>query len=284
MFYFAYRTKRYNTPMVKELLSQVFLNAAITEGEEYLEFCMYCFYKGLYYIEKKNFFIATYLYCTAVQIGLNNKENIIIFNAFSAQMIRSLCFLKELVDYKIASFLFKKEDYKNFINDKIEYEDMDNCLDYLKNDKVSLDTFEAFVVSNKDTILKYKLSGLKKEAEEMIIVKKIRDHLKIFKRIKMAKLAELTNIGFNDLMRVIKKKCLEGELNLKYDEENDIIEVFDVDPGMKERVEKMQELYKNLIEANKSNFISLRDKKLLDMHIEGSVMSKIQFEEEEENF
>ena len=53
----------------------------------------------------------------------------------------------------------------------------------LKNDKVSLDTFEAFVVSNKDTILKYKLSGLKKEAEEMIIVKKIRDHLKIFKRI-----------------------------------------------------------------------------------------------------
>lgn len=266
LFYFAYRTKTYKSPMVKELLSQIFQKADITDAEEYLEFCMYCFYKGLYYIEKRNFFIATYLFCTAVQIGLNNQENIIIFNEFSLQMIRCLCFLKLLCDFDIKDCLFKKAEYKSYMSDKIDYEDMDNCLDFLKNDKVTLDTFEAFIGANKNLVSNYRLNGLKKEALEMLILKKIRENIKIFKKIKLSKLSQLMNIKFDELMRVIKKKCLEGELNVKYDEENDTIEVFDVDPGMNERMKKTQELYKNLIEASKFNFITLRDKKLLDLH------------------
>jgi hypothetical protein len=135
--------------MVKELLSQIFLAAYITEGDEYLELCMYCFYKGLYYIEKRNFFFATYLYCTAAQIGLNNQDNIIIFNEFSLQMIRCLCFLKLLCDFDIKNCLFKKAEYKSFMSDKVDDEDIDNCLDFLRNDKVTFDTFEAFIEANK---------------------------------------------------------------------------------------------------------------------------------------
>ena len=283
LFYFAYRTKAYGSPMVKELLSQIFPTANITDGDVYLEFCMYCFYKGLYYIEKRNFFIATYLYCTAVQIGLNNQENLIIFNEFSLQMIRCLCFLKILCDFDIKNCLFKKAEYKSFMNDKVDDEDIDNCLDFLKNDKVTFDTFEAFIGANKKNILNYKLSGLKREAEEMLILTKIRENIKIFKKIKLSKLCQLTNIKFEELLRVIKKKCLEGELNVKYDEENDIIEVFDVDPGMNERMKKTQELYKNLIEASKSNFISLRDKKLLDLHDIPHVIQINQFDDDDDD-
>jgi hypothetical protein len=283
LFYFAYRTKAYGSPMVKELLSQIFPTANITDGDEYLEFCMYCFYKGLYYIEKRNFFIATYLYCTAVQIGLNNQENLIIFNEFSLQMIRCLCFLKILCDFDIKDCLFKKAEYKSLMSYKVDDEDIDNCLDFLKNDKVTFDTFEAFIGANKKNILNYKLSGLKKEAEEMLILTKIRENIKIFKKIKLSKLCQLTNIKFEELLRVIKKKCLEGELNVKYDEENDIIEVFDVDPGMNERMKKTQELYKNLIEASKSNFISLRDKKLLDLHDIPHVIQINQFDDDDDD-
>ena len=70
---------------------------------------------------------------------------------------------------------------------------------------------------------------------------------------------------------------------MKYDEENDIIEVFDVDPGMNERMKKTQELYKNLIEASKSNFISLRDKKLLDLHDIPHVIQINQFDDDDDD-
>ena len=42
--------------MVKELLSQELLAEEITDPKVYLDFCMYCFFKGLYYIEKKIIF------------------------------------------------------------------------------------------------------------------------------------------------------------------------------------------------------------------------------------
>ena len=66
-------------------------------------------------------------------------------------------------------------------------------------------------------------------------------------------------------MKVIKKKVLEGEINIKYDEATDILEVFDLDPGLKEKVQKTKELYKNIIEANKNLFIHLREKKMREL-------------------
>ena len=100
LFYFAYQTKRYNLPLVKTLLGQELLNVNITEPKVYLEFCMYCFYKGLYYIEKRDFYMASYLYCTAVAMGLRgNVDDATILNQFSLQMMRSLCFLKSMTEY-----------------------------------------------------------------------------------------------------------------------------------------------------------------------------------------
>ena len=58
---------------------------------------------------------------------------------------------------------------------------------------------------------------------------------------------------------------MEGEINIKYDEATDILEVFDLDPGLKEKVQKTKELYKNIIEANKNLFIHLREKKMKEL-------------------
>ena len=105
----------------------------------------------------------------------------------------------------------------------------------------------------------------------MLIFKKIQENIKIYKKIKLSKLSQSTGIDFNILLRIIKKKCMEGELNVKYDEENDIIDVLDVDPGKKEKVKKTQELYKSIIEGNKNYFLSLRDKKLNELNNEGMI-------------
>lgn len=266
LFYFAYQTKKYNFPQVQELLRQELLNVNIIYPKVYLEFCMYCFYKGLYYIERKNYYMASYLYCVAVYMGLRgNSQDSKIFNSFSIQMIRSLCFLKSLTDFDIRNYLYKESrrgmHYESEIF-LIKQENINEYLNYLLKEKNELENFKTFVKSNKDFDSKYRLKGLRNEAEEALIFKKIKDTLCLYKKIKMGKLSQNTKIEYNDLIKVMKKKVLAGEINLKFDEKTDEIEVLDIDPGLKERVEKTKELYKNIIEGNKNLFIILRDKKI----------------------
>ena len=262
LFYFAYQTKRYNSPNIKALLGQELLNVNITDPKIYLEFCLYCFYKGLYYIEKKNFFFASYLYCAAVEMGLRgNYEETVFLNQFSMQMIRSLCFLKYLIEFDIKSFLFKEKRINNYNNDIINHDNIDELLNFIKDNKDDYQSFSNFTKTNKDMIENYKLKGLKNEAEEAIIFGKIKETLFLYKKIKMTKLAQITQVEFTDLMKVIKKKVMAGEINVKYDEANDIVEVFDLDPGLKKRVQKTKDLYIKIIDANKNLFVTIRDRK-----------------------
>ena len=267
LFYFAYQTKKYNFPEVKELLGQQLLNASINDGKIYLEFCMYCFYKGLYYIEKKNFFMASYLYTIPVSMGLKgNYEDCKVLNNFSIQMIKSLCFLKSLSDFDIKGFLVKESRmYANHDILTIKYEDINECLNYIINDSSSIKNLQTLVKSYKEFAENNKLRGLKKEAEEALILKTLKETLSLYKKIKMTKLSQKTQIDFNDLMRVVKKKVMSGEINIKYDEATDVVEVFDADPGIKERVEKTKELYKNIIEGNKNVFINLKDRRIKEL-------------------
>jgi len=78
----------------------------------------------------------------------------------------------------------------------------------------------------------------------------------------MTKIAQLKKLEVRDIMKVLKKKVLAGEINVKYDESEDIIETFDVDPGAKERVKKTAELYEKIINGNKNMFNTLKNKKL----------------------
>ena len=262
LFFFAYQTKKYGSPAVKEILRQELINATINNRNEYLDFCMYCFFKGLYHIEKKNYFMAAYLYSTALYIGLNNlSDNMIVFNGFSLQMTRALCFLRCLSDFNTSEFIFRRN--KNNILDNIQNYQINEYIGFLKKDKVDLYSFNNFI-KNKD-YKDYKLTGLKNECLEVLILKKLREKLSLYKKIKLTKLAQLIEVDFKDLLRTIKKKCIEGELNVKYDEETDVLEVLDIDPGKLENVKKTQELYKQVIEGNKNIFISTRDKKLKEL-------------------
>ena len=268
LFYFAYQTKKYCFPLVKELLGQELLNVNVVDPKVYLEFCMFCFYKGLYYIEKKNYFMACYLYCTAVGMGIQgNVEDCKIFNNFSIQMLRSLCFLKSLTDFDIKNYLIKEHRRMNHENSifLIKYEDINDYLNYILNEKDELDKLNTLVKSNKDLLNNHKLKGLKNEAEEALIFKRIKDTLCLYKKIKMGKLSQKCQIDFNDLMKVMKKKVISGEIRIKYDEATDEVEVFDVDPGLKERVQETKELYRKIIDGNKNLFINLRDKKMDEM-------------------
>ena len=274
LFYFAYQSKNFNLKIVKELIEQDFMITDLKGTEDYLDFCIYCFYKGLYHIERKNYFMASYLYCIPLKIGFSF-DDIYLFNQYTLVMLKFLCFLKVLSDYDIQkSFLRKKEHY---IEEKFKTLDIDECISFLINENIDLDTFNDFTKKNKDFIQKYHLIGLKNEAETFLVLKKVRELLSNYKVIKMKNLSQISNIKYDELIKIIQKKVMEGELNVKYDEENDMLEVFDIDPGKQERVNKTQELYSNILQGNKNLFISFRDEKMNELFEEGKQGMNHQF-------
>ena len=266
LFYFAYQSKKFGSEEVKTLLGQKLINAEIIDNKTYLDFCMYTFYRGLYFIEHKEFYMASYYYCAAVVMSLkNNQNNIKLFNGFNTQMIRSLCLLKYLTNFDIPSAIFKEGRIHRSFDDYvlIDHQDVALCLEFIKENKKDLKSFyEFFLDQDKANFNNCKLKGLVQIAEEEIIFGIIKDFLKIFKRTRMMKLCQVTQLEPNIIMKVLKIKVLEGEISIKYDEAENIIEVLDIDPGLKEKVQKTKELYEKIIDGNKNLFMDLKNKKL----------------------
>jgi hypothetical protein len=211
-----------------------------------------------------DFYMATYYYCVAIQGGIKSKLNSAkYFNNFNTQMIRSLCFLRYLTNFNIKEIMNKESRIQQFDESSaIDHQDVACCLSFINKEKDDLKVFKEFCRENDENIKKCHLLGLKKAAEEEIIFRIIKDVLKIYKKIKMTKIASLKQLEVSDIMRVLKKKVMEGELNIKYDESEDIIEVYDLDPGLKEKVKKTTDLYEKIIEGHKNMFTTLKVKKM----------------------
>ena len=223
---------------------------------------MYNFYRGLYCIEHKDFYMASYYYCISVSMGIkNNVNNMKLLNGFNSQMIRSLCLLKYLTTFDISSALFRDSKFHRKFDDYllIDHQDIAFCLDFIKEDKKDLKSFKEFIAQNNENLNKCNLKGLTKAAEEEIIFGMIKDFLKIYKRTRMMKLCQVTQLDFNVLMKILKKKVLEGEISIKYDESQEVIEVLDIDPGLKEKIQKNKELYEKIMEGNKNMFMDLKN-------------------------
>ena len=79
-------------------------------------------------------------------------------------MISALCFLKDLYDFDITDYLFKSQSrISKLIDETMQFENIDECLVYLRKDKIDLDSFNSFIKNNKDIYCYYKLIGLNNE-------------------------------------------------------------------------------------------------------------------------
>ena len=209
--------------------------------------------------------MASYFYTTAVEAGLKgNQNNMRFFNGFSTQMIRSLCFLQYLTDFDIKNGLFKERSFRYSLEDMalLEHQDVALCLEFIKEKKNDYKSFQEFTMKDSDNFNKCLLKGLKDAAEEEVIFNVVKQMLRIYKKIKLTKLTLKIQLDYDVILKILKKKVLQGEINIKYDESDDIIEVFDLDPGLKEKVEKTKNLYEKIIEGNKNMFMDLKNKKL----------------------
>ena len=99
----------------------------------------------------------------------------------------------------------------------------------------------------------------------------------------MMKLCQVTQLDLNIIMKVLKKKVLEGEISIKYDEAEEIIEVLDIDPGLKEKVQKTKEIYEKIIDGNKNMFMDLKNKKFEKISRKGIEIDNGMFERDEDD-
>ena len=196
-----------------------------------------------------------------------SQKGVKLLNRFTCQMIRSLCFLKFMTNYKITQTLFADRFRRNSDDYLlIEHEDVSFCLDFIKEDKSDIKSFNEFKQKNLDNFKDCRLKGLMRLAEEEIIFSEIKKIFKVYKKIRIAKIVQSTQINLSDIMKILKKKVLQGEINIKYDESQDIVEVFDLDPGLKERVEKTKIFYEKIIEGNKNMFLNMKNIKLDELN------------------
>lgn len=263
LLYFAYQLNNLEHPLIKELLSQHLIKAGIYDSGSYLDFCMYCFYRGMIYIENKNFFMASYYFSVVLDMGFNSVDKGIILNNFVQQMIKMLFFLKYLSDFNLSEVLFKEERIEGFSKDSFNTgdESIDKYLKRIKADPLSLKDFQDFCKDYNDEIKNFKLLGLKNAAEDEIKFNIIKNYISDYKRIKLAKVVSEIGLQFDDVLRILKKNVVEGRINIKYDEIDDIIEVFDIEVGLKKNCEENQKIYKIFIESNKNLFVQLKLKK-----------------------
>jgi len=195
-----------------------------------------------------------------------NRNNCKLFNGFNTQMIRSLCLLKFLTKFDVVNEIFRGSRFnRNLEEYLLEHQDISICIDFIKEQKTELADFRTFTLQNVN-FEKCGLKGLMKAAEEEIMFNTIKEKLKIFKRTRISKISTLTQLDYNDIMKILKKKVLEGEINVKYDESEDIIEVIDADPGLKEKVKKTKDLYEKIMEGNKNMFLNLKNNKFEELN------------------
>lgn len=222
---------------------------------------MYCFYKGLYILSQKNYYMTSYLFSTAVSIGFKSRGRGDIFlNYFNLQMLRYLSFLQFLSDFDVCSSI--SDSRKGFAKEeKLGDDSIDTYLAFIKEDSKNYELFKAFVNKIQTEIVEYKLMGVMNAAKDEIIFKKIKESLSVYKKVKLSKVATEIGIEFPECLNILKKKVMEGKINIKYDEIEDIIEIKELDPGAQKAINDSKEMYKEFINANKNLFILTKNRK-----------------------
>ena len=235
---FSYLSKDYSE--IDEILNQIFITSNNLTRMQSLDFSLYSFYKGEILLNRKNFILASLSFSYCVVHILNNKETII--DQFQIESIKRLCLLKDLLPKDIENSInkilsrFQKIKGLKELTKYLEYND--------KKEKNNYKLLEDFIRSNKNELKDNNILGLANIALKELKFKLIKSYLRKYKRIKMTKLSNLTDIEYPILKNILEWYVCNDKINIKFNESDDIIDVYDV--GTKENLEEIKIYYQYL--------------------------------------
>jgi hypothetical protein len=249
ILFFSYLSKNYEK--IDDLLNQFII---ITEHKDYsiaLDFSMFAFYKGEILLNKEKFIHASLSFGYNVINIQKNKENYI--DLFQIESIKRICLLIQILPNEFSD-VFNKilERFKTLKG----FKELNPYLTLTKNQ------FENFILINKENLKKSNILGFSNVVLKEIRFKQIQNILRKYKRIKLSKLTSLCGIDYPTVKYILEYYVSKNKINVKFDEIDDIIEVFEAET--KCSLEEIQEYYKylNQISIELYNYDKLKIKEI----------------------
>ena len=238
ILFFSYLSKDYSE--IDDILYQIMISANFVSRMQSLDFSLYSFYKGEILLNRKNFIFASLSFCYCVANIMNNKEW--IMDVFQIECIKRLCLLNDLLPKDIANSIdniFSRFQRIKGFKELIPYLEYNE-----KKEKNKHKLLEVFIGNNKKELKKDNILGLAKIALKELKFKYIQNYLRKYKRIKMSKLSNITEIEYPILKNILEWYVCNDKINIKFNEEDDVIDIYDVETG--ENLEEIKKFYEYL--------------------------------------
>lgn len=262
--FFAYVTKNFEG--IEDLLTQYVYATNYTTQAENRNFCLFCFYKGLIYLYKKDFTLATFSFLSCCQNKMN--RGLILFDFLQFEAIKHLIFLYVLVDNELQSKirdLFDRFSCLSGVEGLEKYIALFNSLK-VKTKRDNHAELDSFIAENNKILEKDKLLGLANIALRELKFSCIKNILKKFSKITAKKLSALSSINEPEVIQILKFYTLKGRIVVRYDGADGIIEVINAGNNDFRSIEELKQYYEYLNNFSKS-FLAYDAKKIQDLKV-----------------
>ena len=247
IFYFAYYMKDYSK-IDKLLYNFTISDLDIKHSNDYRIYCLYCYYKGLIHLQKREFEFAAFSFLSSIVLTRFDRFKIIEWTQWEG--------FRKLV--LITPFL--NDQFRRFMEDKL------NGLEKLRkidDFKVYYDLYTSMtkVISEAPTNMAKFLVEQEKELKESgnfglanfslieLRFKLIVNELKKYKRILLNKFCNKINLSAEIVRDILEMYSAQGKIAVKFDEDSTIIEVINCELDSERKLEELKKYYGLLNEA-----------------------------------
>lgn len=243
--YFAYQMKDFSE--VDDILNSIVVEANCNSQLSSNDFSLYCLYKGLIHLAREEYVMSAFSFCCCLVNGKPGPVNFI--NCMQIEAIKRLFFLVFLVDGEFTPLILSVFERYEILKSSSKFSPF-----FELKLSCGCDKFEEWINGKKTYLKSNELFGIAKKALWEVRFRAVESVLSKYKRIKLSKLATLLRIDFMKIKKVIEKNVAKNRINVKYDEVEDILEVFKCNMNNSQTFDELKKYYQYLVSASQDLF------------------------------
>lgn len=221
----------------------------ISTIDEHRDYNLYLYYKGLIHLDLKEYNFAAFSF---LKLCMSNTKNqiVLIDTAQVHGLIYLLLVLPFLDSYMNANIASSISDFRYYQQNKSTSKEYQLLELASKNCNILYESLNQYIIENEITLKANNQYGFAKYSLLESATKIMISNLKKFKRITLSKLAKLSNIPIDVIQVALKNSVLNGKIEIRYDEEKDIIDVINVNLNAQEKMKELKNYYQKLNNAS----------------------------------
>ena len=243
--YFAYQMKDFSE--IDDIMNSIVVETNYKTQLASNDFSLYCLYKGLIHLAREEYVMAAFSFCCCLATGKSGRLN--FMDCMQIEAVKRLFFLVYLVDEEFTPLIISVLEKYELLKMSSKFSPF---FDLKKNS--GCDKFENWINGKKTFLKSNGLFGIAKKALWETRFRTVKSTLMKYKRIKLAKLSNMVGIDFLKVKKVIEKNVAKNRINVKYDEVEDILEVFKCNMNNPQTFDELKKYYQYLVAASQDLF------------------------------